>query len=341
MQPSVAIVILNYNGRNYLERFLPSVIASTYLNKKIIVADNASIDDSVQFIKKTYPSVEVLLNTQNDGFAGGYNWALKHVEADYYVLLNSDVEVMPGWIEPIINLMESNQSIAACQPKLLAFHQPNLFEYAGASGGWIDSLGYPFSRGRVFDVLEKDEHQYDDIQEIFWATGAAMFVRSNVFHEMTGFDTSFFAHQEEIDLCWRMQLAGYKIFVCPQSNVYHVGAGTLPRGGRKVFLNFRNNLMMLTKNLPVSEKCWKLPLRFLLDAISAWKGLFTGDIDFFKAIVKAHAVVVFWWITGKKSYTANRKPMDSLSGVYNGAIVWQHFVRHKKFFRQIVDKKHE
>ncbi len=340
MQPSVAIVILNYNGRNYLERFLPSVLASTYSNKKIVVADNASIDDSVQFIKTTFPSVEILLNTQNDGFAGGYNWALQHVEADYYVLLNSDVEVTPTWIEPIVTLMENNSSIAACQPKLLAFHQPHMFEYAGASGGWIDSLGYPFSRGRIFDVLEKDEHQYDAVEEIFWATGAAMFVRSEVFHAMNGFDTSFFAHQEEIDLCWRMQLAGHKIFVCPQSTVYHVGAGTLPRGGRKVFLNFRNNLMMLTKNLPLSEKCWKLPFRLVLDAISAWKGLFTGDVSFFKAIVKAHSVVFVWWISGKKNYSASRKPMNLLGGVYAGAIVWQHFVKHKKFFREIVDKKH-
>jgi GT2 family glycosyltransferase len=341
MNPLVAIVILNYNGRNYLERFLPSVIASTYTNKRIIVADNASIDDSVQFLKNAFPSVGILLNTQNDGFAGGYNWALQHVEADYYVLLNSDVEVTEGWIEPVIHLMESDHAIAACQPKLLAFHQPHMFEYAGSSGGWIDSLGYPFSRGRIFDVLEKDEHQYDEIQEIFWATGAAMFVRSQVFHQLKGFDASFFAHQEEIDLCWRMQLSGYKIYVCPQSIVYHVGAGTLPRGGRKVFLNFRNNLLMLTKNLPLSEKWWKLPLRLFLDAISAWKGLFSGDVSFFKAILKAHSRVMFFWFTGKKCYTANRKPISFLGGVYSGTIVWQHFIRHKKFFRQIVDKKNK
>lgn len=340
MQPSVAIVILNYNGRNYLERFLPSVIASTYVNKKVIVADNASIDDSVAFVKAKFPSVEILFNTQNDGFAGGYNWALQHVQSEYYVLLNSDVEVTPGWIEPVIDLMEGNQLIAACQPKLLAFHQPKHFEYAGASGGWIDCLGYPFSRGRIFDVLEKDVHQYDDMQEIFWATGAAMFIRSQVFHAMQGFDASFFAHQEEIDLCWRMQLAGHKIYVCPQSVVFHVGAGTLPRGGRKVFLNFRNNLLMLTKNLPVSEKWWKLPLRFLLDAISAWKGLFTGDAAFFKAIVRAHIVVMLSWITGKNKYSVNRKPMKVMGGVYNGAIVWDHFIKQKKIFLEIVAKKH-
>ena len=338
MQPTVAIVILNFNGRNYLERFLPSVLASTYAHKKVIVADNASTDDSIHFIKEHFPSVEILLNTQNDGFAGGYNWALKHVEADYYVLLNSDVEVTPNWIEPIIDLMESDAAIAACQPKLLSYHQPQYFEYAGACGGWIDALGYPFSRGRIFDVLEKDEHQYDDIQQIFWATGAAMFIRSEVFHAMHGFDDSFFAHMEEIDLCWRIQLAGYKIYVQPKSQVYHVGAGTLPRGGRKVFLNFRNNLMMLSRNLPFSEKWWKLPFRYILDGISAWKGLLNGDVAFFKAIVKAHIAVITWWLKGEKQYSANRKPIKKLDGVYSGTIVWQHFIKGKRYFKEIIKK---
>ena len=338
MQPLVAIVILNFNGRNYLERFLPSVLASTYAHKKVIVADNASTDDSIHFIKEHFPSVEILLNTQNDGFAGGYNWALKHVEADYYVLLNSDVEVTPNWIEPIIDLMESDAAIAACQPKLLSYHQPQYFEYAGACGGWIDALGYPFSRGRIFDVLEKDEHQYDDIQQIFWATGAAMFIRSEVFHAMHGFDDSFFAHMEEIDLCWRIQLAGYKIYVQPKSQVYHVGAGTLPRGGRKVFLNFRNNLMMLSRNLPFSEKWWKLPFRYILDGISAWKGLLNGDVAFFKAIVKAHIAVITWWLKGEKQYSANRKPIKKLDGVYSGTIVWQHFIKGKRYFKEIIKK---
>lgn len=339
-QPSVAIVILNYNGRNFLQTFLPSVLLSSYPNKKIIVADNCSTDDSLSFVKENHPSVEILLNTQNDGFAGGYNWALQHVEADYYVLLNSDVEVTAGWIEPIIALMESDKSIAACQPKLLSYKDRNMFEYAGASGGWIDSLGYPFSRGRIFDVLEEDKHQYDDIQRIFWASGAAMFVRNKVFHELKGFDTNFFAHQEEIDLCWRMQLAGYKIFVCPQSVVYHVGAGTLPRGGRKVFLNFRNNLWMMIKNLPYSEKAWKLPLRFLLDVISALKGLLIGDVSFCKAILKAH-LAVWVSIARRKKHNSGlpKKKMVSLSGVYKGRVVWQYFVKGKKTFREIIANK--
>jgi GT2 family glycosyltransferase len=338
--PHVAIVILNYNGRKHLETFLPSVLASTYPNTSVIVADNASTDGSMELVKSSFPSVKCLYNLTNEGFAGGYNWALKHVNADYYVLLNSDVEVTPGWIEPIISLMETDPKIAACQPKLLSYHQPELFEYAGAAGGWIDSLGYPFSRGRVFDVCETDEGQYNDPEPVFWASGAAMFVRASVYHEMGGLDDSFFAHQEEIDLCWRMQLAGYKIMSCPASVVYHVGGGTLPRGGRKVFLNFRNNLWMLSKNLPFAEKLWKLPLRFGLDAISAWKGLLTGDQAFFTAIMKAHIAVVGSWLTGKSEKNKlHKKSMKSLQGVYSGAIVWQYFINKRTRFQEIIRRK--
>ncbi len=336
---SVAIVILNYNGRNYLERFLPSVIASTYAHKKIVVADNASNDDSIEYVQKHFPTVELIVNTQNDGFAGGYNWALQHVEADYYVLLNSDVEVPDNWIEPIIELMEQHPDIGAAQPKMIAYNDRSSFEYAGACGGWIDCLGYPFSRGRVFDVLEKDLGQYDRIQDIFWATGAALFIRSSLFHSTGGFNTDFFAHQEEIDLCWRIQLAGYRIVVVPESKVFHVGAGTLPRGGRKVFLNFRNNLMMLYNNLPLTERIMTISIRFALDAISAWKGLFTGDADFYKAIVRAHIAFIKWMISGKKRYAANAVPIKQLKGVYHGPIVWEYFVRNKHKFSDIVKQE--
>ena len=311
-------------------------MASTYQNKKIIVADNASSDDSIEMLQSKFPTVEVIVNKQNDGFAGGYNWALGLIEADYFVLLNSDVEVTPNWIEPIIALMENDKTIAACQPKLLSYSNKNMFEYAGASGGFIDFLGYPFSRGRVFDILEEDKGQYNNATPIFWATGAAMFVKSYIFRECNGFDERFFAHQEEIDLCWRMQLKGYKIYVCPASVVYHVGAGTLPRGGRKVFLNFRNNLWMLSKNLTVYEKLWKLPFRFILDGISAWKGLLNGDKDFFIAIYKAHKAVVKSWFLKKQDSTKNRKPLAQLQGVHNKSIVWKHFVKEVKTFAKIV-----
>ncbi len=338
-QPTVAIVILNFNGRNYLEKFLPFVLESSYINKRIIVADNASTDDSVTFLMHTYPTVEVIINTKNEGFAGGYNWALKQIDSEYFVLLNSDVEVTKNWIEPIISLMEGDKTIAACQPKLLAYNNRHLLEYAGACGGWIDKFGYPLSRGRIFDVLEIDTHQYDTIQNIFWASGAAMFVRSKVFHALGGFDAYFFAHQEEIDLCWRMQLAGYQIMACPESVVYHVGAGTLPRGGRKVFLNFRNNLLMLSKNLTLKEQIKKLPFRFLLDIVSACKGLLHGDLFFFTAIIKAHFAVIFIWLKGYKSHDLKRVRMKTMKGVYNGSVAFDHFVKHKQFFSEIVDKK--
>ncbi|MCW3119449.1 MAG: glycosyltransferase family 2 protein, partial [Chitinophagaceae bacterium] len=337
--PEVAVVILNYNGRKHLENFLPSVIASTYTNLRIIVADNASVDDSVAFVNEHFPSVEILTHPQNEGFAGGYNWALNEVESEYYVLLNSDVSVTPGWIEPVIAVMEADHKVAACQPKLLSYHQPDLFEYAGAAGGWIDHLGYPFSRGRIFDVCEKDEHQYNETQPVFWASGAAMFVRARVYHALGGLDASFFAHQEEIDLCWRMQLAGYRIMSCPQSVVYHVGAGTLPRGGRKVYLNFRNNLVMLCKNLPWYEKIWKIPLRLGLDAVSAWKGLLGGDKDFFIAIYQAHIAVVKWSIKRPYRRSHPRKPLCDLQGVYHGSVVWQYFIRQHTGFQEIIQKK--
>jgi GT2 family glycosyltransferase len=263
--PSVTVVILNWNGKHFLEKFLPSVMASQYENLKIVIADNASTDDSVSFLKHNYPNIAILKNDINEGFSKGYNRALKQVSAEYYILLNSDVEVEPDWIAPVILLMESDEKIAACQPKVLSFENKKQFEYAGACGGWIDTLGYPFTRGRIFETCEIDHGQYDDSAQIFWATGAALFVRSKVFHEVEGFDEYFFAHQEEIDLCWRMQRLGYTIYVEPKSKVYHVGGGTLPMGSRKkVYLNFRNNLIMMSKNLEFFESLWKNPVRIFL-----------------------------------------------------------------------------
>ncbi|TAH08783.1 MAG: glycosyltransferase family 2 protein [Sphingobacteriia bacterium] len=339
MSVAVAIVILNYNGRNYLEQFLPSVMATNYPELEVVVADNGSTDDSVAYIQRVYPSITVLQNTRNDGFAGGYNWALQRVKSDYYILLNSDVEVTCNWVSSIIQLMEADKSIAACQPKILSFKDPASFEYAGAAGGWIDYLGYPFSRGRVFDICEQDLGQYNKTEPIFWATGAAMFVRSSVFHEMKGFDPYFFAHQEEIDLCWRMQIAGYGIMACTDSVVYHMGAGTLPRGGKKVYLNFRNNLIMISKNLPWRELWWKLPYRFLLDAVSAWKGLFTGDFYFFTAIVKAHIAFLYWFITRFDRSTKPKPALLSLKGVYAGSVVWKYFFEGKQRFLEIISTK--
>ena len=337
--PSVAVVILNWNGRNYLQQFLPSVLQSSYPNLRIIVADNASSDDSVSFLQQHYPQILIIQNNSNQGFAQGYNTALQLVKEDYLVLLNSDIEVTPGWIEPIIELMEKDKMIAACQPKLLSYHQKNYFEYAGASGGWIDKYGYPFSRGRIFDICEEDKGQYDDVQQIFWASGAAFFVRSSVFNQMNGFDNYFFAHQEEIDLCWRMQLAGYKIYVCPQSAVYHVGGGTLPKGNsKKVFLNYRNNLIMLCKNLPWANAAWKIPYRIGLDALSAWKALLSGDAGYWVAVLKAHTGFFKWlFFYGDKSHFPAVKDFKP-AAVYNKNIVWQYFVNKKRQFSEIIFK---
>ena len=338
--PAVAIVILNWNGKKFLEQFLPSVMASDYNNKRIIVADNASSDDSIAFLQSAYPQVEILINSTNEGFAKGYNTALKQVKSEYYVLLNSDVEVTPNWIWPVIDLMESDAAIAACQPKLLAYNDKSKFEYAGASGGWIDGYGYPFLRGRIFDICETDNGQYNDIQQCFWASGAALFVKAAAYHELGGLDEYFFAHQEEIDLCWRMQLAGYKIFVQPASVVYHVGGGTLPKGNtKKTYLNFRNNLIMLAKNYSWPAALRKMPVRIALDFIAAVKGLVAGDTGYFAAIFKAHMHFFKWMIFDRKQSVFPVKKTGMVAGVYKGSLIWQHFYNKKQSFSEIVDNK--
>lgn len=338
--PLVAVVILNWNGKKYLQQFLPALLSSTYANKQVIVADNASTDDSVNFVCANFPSVEIICNTSNEGFAKGYNTALKKVKADYYVLLNSDVEVTPGWIEPIIALMQGDAAIGACQPKIKAYNERTHFEYAGACGGWIDAFGYPFSRGRVFDITEDDKGQYDQAAACFWASGAALFVRAELYHTVGGLDEYFFAHQEEIDLCWRLQLAGYKVYVQPSSVVYHVGGGTLPKNDSlKVYLNFRNNLIMLAKNLSFGEALWRLPVRLWLDAIAAWKGLFAGQTGYFFAVIKAHVQFVKWCLVDKKKSVFPVSKNGEVAGLYKGSVVWQHFVKKKRLFSEIVTGK--
>lgn len=337
MTPLVSIVILNWNGRNFLEQFLPSVTLSGYSKLKVVVADNASTDDSVPFLRSYYPLVEIIELKQNFGFAKGYNEALKNLEGDYYVLLNSDVEVPAGWIEPIISLMESDSTIGACQPKLLQYQDRGCFEYSGAAGGWIDALGYPFARGRVFDVNEADEGRYNSTAPVFWASGAAMFVRAELYHRLGGLDEFFFAHQEEIDFCWRLQRAGYKVYCCPESVVYHVGGGTLPKGNsRKVFLNFRNNLIMMAKNMGVGEAIWKISLRFVLDAVSAVKSLLGGEGSYFVAVFRAHVAFAGWLFSGTNAHRALPRRGYERRGYYRGSVVWDHFIRGKKYFREII-----
>ena len=338
--PKVAVVILNYNGMHYLQQYLPSVLASSYANADIYVVDNASTDESVAFVLQNYPTLKVVALPTNYGFAKGYNKALAAIDAAYYVLLNSDVEVTPGWIDPIVQLMETNTKIGACQPKILAEKNKTYFEYAGACGGWIDRYGYPFARGRVLEQIEKDEGQYNDAASCFWASGAALFVRAQLFKNLGGLDEYFFAHQEEIDLCWRMQLSGYQIYVQPSSVIYHLGGGTLPKGNdKKIYLNFRNNLIMIYKNTPIASLITLLPVRFILDALAAYKALLTGNYGFFIAVAKAHFHFVRWVLLHRNQSTFTKPSNRTIVGQYRGSILWQHYVNKKNKFSQIVRGK--
>ena len=331
----VAVVILNYNGKSFLERFLPKVIASCDPAwVEVVVADNASTDGSVAFMRERFPSTRLIENGSNGGFATGYNLALRQVEAQYYVLLNSDIEVAPGWIEPVVGMMDADPQIAACQPKVRSFGRPDEFEYAGAAGGFIDKYGYPFCRGRVFQHLEVDKGQYDTPLEVFWATGACMFVRAGLYHQLGGLDDSFFAHMEEIDLCWRLKNEGYKVFCCPQSVVYHIGGGTLPKNSpRKTYLNFRNNLSLLVKNLPEQRLVRTILYRILLDWVAAFKFLAEGCPNDFRMVFKAH------WDFYKRlaSLREKRKTADhrAVSCVYQRNIVFDHIVRKKVRFSDL------
>lgn len=338
LKEKVAVVILNWNGKSYLEQFLPTVLKYSS-NSKVIVADNNSTDDSIEFLKTYFHQVAIIKNEFNDGFAKGYNLALKEIDAQYYVLLNSDVEVTANWIEPIIALMDSDEKIAACQPKILDYYHKNKFEYAGASGGFIDKYGYPFCRGRIFNDLEEDHQQYDDVMEVFWATGACMFVRAEAFWKVGGFDDDYFAHMEEIDLCWRMKNCGYKIFVQPQSYVYHVGGGTLNKiSPRKTFLNFRNNLMTITKNAAPNYLVLKIIYRMILDGVAAFKFLAEGQRSHFTAVLKAH----FYFYKGISSILKKRHRMremqgfvDSKIGVYEKNIVFKHYLQSVKHYSDL------
>ena len=331
----VAVVILNWNTRNFLDKFLPKVNETLNDDSELIVADNASKDGSVQYLKLYHPNTKLIQLNKNHGYAGGYNNALKQIDAKYYVLLNSDVEVTPGWLEPVIAVMDSDTTIAACQPKILAHKDKISFEYAGAAGGFIDKYGYPFCRGRIFHEIEKDHQQYDTSLEVFWASGACMFVRADAFHEAGGFDADFFAHMEEIDLCWRLKRMGKKIVYVPESKVYHVGGGTLAKGNpRKTFLNFRNNLSMLYKNLPLNRRRKVIFARLFLDGLAGLKFILSGDINHAIALVKAH------WSFFARIADLKKKRLEfekisknySVEQIYSGNIVRDFYIRGKKYF---------
>jgi GT2 family glycosyltransferase len=330
----IAVVILNWNGVQLLEQFLPSVVKYSP-EATIYIADNASTDDSISFVLINFPTVKIVKNDANLGFAGGYNEALKHIDADIYALVNSDIEVTENWLQPIVKTFETEAETAIIQPKILDFKNKECFEYAGAAGGYIDQYGYPFCRGRIFDTLEKDAGQYDDTCEIFWASGACFFIRSQVYKELKGFDADFFAHQEEIDLCWRALNKGFKIKYNSKSVVYHVGGATLQQGNpKKTFLNFRNSLLMLTKNLP-QEKLYRiLFIRMILDGIAGIQFISQGKFAHFNAIFKAH-------FSFYRLFSINYKKRDSnqSKNYYQlKSIVYQYFVNNGKVFGNLPKK---
>ena len=330
-----AVVILNWNGKHWLEKYLANVIRESP-NAEVIVTDNNSTDGSVSYLQEYYPNIRIIFNDGNYGYAKGYNLALKQIDSEYFVLLNSDIQVTKDWISPIISLMDSDQMISACQPKILDYNNKNKFEYAGASGGFIDKFGYPFCRGRIFDDLEKDKEQYNDATEVFWATGACLFVRASHFFEAGELDEDFFAHQEEIDLCWRLKNKGYKIMVEPKSEVYHVGGGTLSVGSPfKTHLNFRNNLYMLFKNLPLSSLLIIIPIRLILDGIASITFLRNKQgINHFFAVMKAH--FSFYFEIPKLIIKRRRiSQQSSLRGKTNYSILIKNKLKKIKTFSEL------
>lgn len=336
-----AIVILNWNGAQMLRRFLPSVLANTPAAlADVIVADNGSTDDSLAVLTSEFPQVPIIRFDQNYGFAEGYNQALQRVGEDYgyYLLLNSDVETPEGWLQPLLDYMNAHAEVAACQPKIRAEHTRTHFEYAGAAGGFIDYLGYPFCRGRIFDKVEEDLGQYDSVVDIFWATGAALLIRADVYWQVGGLDGRFFAHQEEIDLCWRLRARGHRIVCVPQSVVYHVGGGTLPKSNaRKTFLNFRNNLLLLYKNSPQRRLCRVLFIRFWLDALASLVFLLKGEGRSFLAVWKGRRA----FARIRKEFAEDRKQniaatiLDPIPEQYQGSLLAAYYLRKMRKFSQM------
>ena len=330
----VAVVILNWNGVQLLEQFLPAMIQCTGTNTDIYVADNASTDTSLAFINTHFPRVKIIKNAINGGYAKGYNDALQHIDADIYALVNSDIEVTDNWIQPITDEFKKSENVAIIQPKILDFKDKNKFEYAGAAGGYVDFLGYPYCRGRIFTELENDKHQYDDITAIFWASGACFFIRSEVYHQLGGFDEQYFAHQEEIDLCWRVQNEGYSIKYVGASTVYHVGGATLHEASpRKTFLNFRNSLFTILKNVPKRYFFFVIFFRLILDGVAGIKFMVELRPIHTWSIIKAH----FGFYKCLPTMLRKRSNISykNTSYFHCKSIVWQHFILGRNTFKQI------
>jgi len=330
-----AVVILNFNGQHYLEQFLPSVIKYSVNHADVIVIDNASTDRSVIFLHTQYPKVRCLVLDQNYGFAGGYNQGLAKLNYPYYVLLNSDVELTDGWLTPLLSNIKNDKNIASIQPKMLAYDNKNYFEHAGAAGGFVDKLGYPFCRGRMLNITEQDSGQYNTNETVFWTSGACMLVRKEAFDLAGGFDVDFFAHMEEIDLCWRMQSLGYTCEFNYESTVFHVGGGTLAVGSPfKVFLNFRNNLYMLVKNLPFIKLLWLLPFRLVLDIVASIKFLIEGNLSLSWTVLKAH---LSFYANLPKTLAKRKKVKRERNNyrLYSKSLVFQFYLLGKKKFSEL------
>ncbi|MCB9231208.1 MAG: glycosyltransferase family 2 protein [Bacteroidia bacterium] len=340
MEPAVTILILNWNGKSFLEKFLPSVLATDYSNFQVLLADNGSTDDSVALVSSAFPKVKVLELGQNWGFTTGNNKALEQIDTPYFVLLNSDVEVDSGWLRPLVEMAETDPNIASIQPKIRQYNRKTAFEYAGAAGGWIDRFGYPFCQGRIFEDFEEDEGQYDRPAEIFWATGACCLVRKSVTDRIGLFEDRFFAHWEEIDFCWRARNYGYKIMYCPSSVVYHVGGGTLKKENpRKTFLNAHNSLATLLMNYPMPQALIKVYIRLVLDGVWAAKALTAGEFKTILAILKSHwsffFEIPFWLKRRRQKYRDLKNFTVNKTAVYQGSIVWKHFGRGLKKFSEL------
>lgn len=332
-ETSISVVILNWNGLHYLKKFLPGVVEYS-TEAEIVIADNASDDGSVEWVKSNFPGVRIILFEKNLGFCKGYNEALKQINSEYYVLLNSDVEVSRDWLKPLKKTLDSDKNIAAAQPKILWQTNKEYFEYAGAAGGFIDKYGYPFCRGRILQSLEKDEGQYDKPGDIFWASGACMFIRAEIYHRFGGLDELFFAHMEEIDLCWRILNHGFQIRYVPESTVFHIGGGTLHKSNpHKTYLNHRNSLLLLYKNLPDKVRAYKVNQRLVLDGLSALIYFLQLKFGDFRALIRAHNH--FRRMKKEVEVSDRRENPENLHGFYNKSILLDYFVRRIRKFSQL------
>jgi hypothetical protein len=334
-----AIVILNWNGLEFLKKFLGAIVElSSSPETEIVLADNGSSDGSTEWAEENHPSVKIIRLNNNYGFAGGYNLALQQIDTDYFILLNSDIEVTPGWTRPLISFMDKNPDVAACQPKILSWYNRHMFEYAGAAGGYIDKYGYPFCRGRIFSNTEEDSGQYDSQKDIFWSSGACMIIRAEAWKKCGGFDPDFFAHMEEIDLCWRFHNAGYRICFIPGSIVFHVGGGMLPYNSPfKTYLNFRNNLYLLYKNLPEGTLHKTLFIRKLLDGLAALSFLMTGKVAYFGAVWKAHRDYYknIGALKMKRAAISKLNKVRSLFEILNKSVVFEFYIKRKRTFIEL------